>query len=366
MEWNSPRKIIHIDMDAFYAAVEQRDNPELRGKPVIIGGDPNSRSVVSTASYEARTFGVHSAMPTSQAKRLCPKGIFLHPNFRKYAAVSRQIFTIMRHYTARVQSVSLDEAYLDVTRNTLQIQDPVQAAQMIQQNIRGITQLTCSAGVASNKLLAKIASDINKPNGICVVYPDQAESFLETLSVRKIPGVGPVTEKELNAAGIKTCRDLATWSLNALTKTFGNFGDSLYKRARGIDESEVINERTPKQVGCEETFSHDLIQLNDCEKALRELSQELERRITKAKLWGRTVVLKVKYDNFEQITRNAKLSTPTRSAELTARKAIELLHSKTEAGHRKVRLLGISLANLTLESAEQNNTAPTLPGLFEK
>ncbi len=234
-----PRKIIHIDMDAFFAAVEQRDRPDLKGKPVIVGGDPNSRGVVSTASYEARKFGVHSAMASSRAKKLCPQGVFVRPHFEKYTEASRAIMTILKQHTDLMEVVSVDEAYLDVTRHKLGIQDPVMAASLIKQTIQAVTHLTASAGVAPNFFLAKIASDFKKPDGLTVVAPEEIPDFLENLPVRKIPGVGPVTEKELHALGFKTCGELALAKKTFLISHFGKTGYFLYERAHGRDSREI-------------------------------------------------------------------------------------------------------------------------------
>ncbi len=346
--------IIHIDMDAFYAAVEQRDNPELRGKPVIVGGSPTGRGVVSTASYEARKFGVHSAMPAGQAKKLCPQGIFLKPNFEKYETASRQIHSIFRQYTDIVEPVSLDEAYLDVSKNKLNLDDPVMIARLIKQSIRAVTRLTASAGVAPNKFLAKIASDMKKPDGLFVVTPDEVENFLEPLPVRKIPGVGPVTEKKLTRLGIETCGTLLSKSKEELRKHFGKFGIDLWEMARGIDASPVIVGWKAKQIGCEETFEKDLLSLEDLKRELKLLAAETLSRAREDKKSGRTLTLKVKYADFTVITRSETVTHPLEDTEEIAARAFSLLRKKTEAGRRKIRLLGISLSGFAGEKKRGN------------
>jgi len=348
------RKIIHIDMDAFFAAVEQRDRPELRGKPVIIGGDPASRSVVSTASYEARKFGVHSAMPASQARRLCPQGIFIHPNFEKYSAASAIVMDILARHTDLVEAVSIDEAYLDVTRHRLGLEDPVMIATLIKQNIFAVTQLTASAGVASNLFLAKVASDMNKPDGLTVVLPGQETAFLRGLSVRKIPGVGPVTEKELTAIGIRTCGELADHDVADLTKHFGKMGLFLAERAQGYDDREVEPYTEPKQYSTEETFAQDVLDTDWMLMKLRRYSAEVYEGLKESGRMGRTVVLKVKYHDFELITRSRTLAQPPADAEEIYRVASDLLIKKTLAGKKAVRLLGIGIAGLDRPAEDEH------------
>lgn len=343
--WKAPRKIIHVDMDAFYAAVEQRDRPELRGKPVIVGGSPEGRGVVSTASYEARPFGVHSAMPASQAKRLCPQAVFLRPDFQKYEEASRIIRRIFGNYTDTVQTVSLDEAYLDVTQNKLRISDPAELARLIKQNIFALTKLTASAGVAPNKFLAKIASDLKKPDGLVVVYPEEIETFLAPLPVRKIPGVGPVTDAKLNQLGIKTCGDLAAIPRKGLINHFGKFGLDLYDMARGLDDGPVIVYAAPQQIGSETTFEKDLLDLRVMEDHLREIAEIVAERLAEEGVKGRTVTLKVKYADFSQITRSFTQPDKISKAEEIGRRTISLLRDKTNAGRKKVRLLGISVSH---------------------
>ncbi len=350
-KWKAARKIIHVDMDAFYAAIEQRDRPELKGKPVIVGGNPEGRGVVSTASYEARKFGIRSAMPAAQAKRLCPHAIFLRPDFEKYESVSQKIRSVLRHYAEKIQPVSLDEAYLEITQNKLKIQDPVELAILIKQNIKAVTHLTASAGVAPNKFLAKIASDMKKPDGLVTVYPEKIQEFLEPLPVRKIPGVGPVTEKKLHELGIETCGELFLKTKEELASHFGKFGYDLYEMARGIDESPVEVNVAPKQIGSEETYEKDLLDIKSMREKIELLAESVAIRLREENMRGKTITLKVKYADFTQITRSATLAHQTQDSKEISREAIELLKRKTEAGRRKIRLLGVSVSQF--ESGEK-------------
>lgn len=346
LRWQNKRKIIHVDMDAFFAAIEIRDNPKLKGLPVIIGGDPNSRSVVSTASYEARKFGVRSAMPTVQAKKLCPRGIFLRPNFEKYSAASKKIMAILSQHTELMEPVSIDEAYLDVTKHKFNIQDPVMIAKLIKQNIHAVTQLTASAGVAANLFLAKVSSDFKKPDGLTVVYPGEEEAFLENLSVRKIPGVGPVLEKELNAIDIETCGQLAGLSRAFLIKRFGKTGVFLYERARGRDSRQVEPNMPSKQYSEEETFSRDIKDKAILKAKLKEISDDIFNGLLREGRMGRIVVLKVKYFDFELITRSKTLAVPPKSSGEIWELACNLLDTKTAAGVKPVRLVGLGISGL--------------------
>jgi len=339
-----PKKIIHIDMDAFFAAVEQRDRPELRGKPVVVGGDPSSRSVVSTASYEARKFGIRSAMPASQARKLCPQAIFVRPNFEKYCAASQMIMAVLRQHTNLVEPASLDEAYLDVTHHRLGIADPVIVAALIKQNIHAVTQLTASAGVAPNFFLAKIASDYEKPDGLTVIGPEKITAFLENLPVRKIPGVGPVTEAALQKLGIRTCGELAAAKKIFLVDHFGKTGIFLYERAQGRDLREVEPESPSKQYSSEETFSKDTKDKEFIKEKLRALADDIFQGLEREGRMGRTVVLKIKYFDFELITRSKTLSAPPQNAKEISEVAFELLERKTFAGTKAVRLVGIGIA----------------------
>jgi DNA polymerase IV len=340
-----PKKIIHIDMDAYYAAIEIRDRPHLKGQPVVIG-NPNSRSVVSTASYEARKYGIHSAMSAAQAKKLCPHAVFLKPNFEKYTAASRVIMGILRQHTELMEPVSLDEAYLDVTKHRLGIEDPVMIAKLIKQNILAVTKLTASAGVAPNLFLAKIASDFKKPDGLTVIKPAEVGTFLENLPVRKIPGVGPVTEKELVKLGIKTCGDLALKDLSYLMKHFGKTGVFLHARAHGRDEREVEPNVLSKQSSCEETFERDMKDKNFLKSKLRDYAREVFTSLKKEGRMGKTVTLKVKYFDFELITRSKTLARAPEEWTEIYEVGASLLDTKTKAGSKAVRLLGLGVSGL--------------------
>ncbi len=344
MRW--PRKFIHLDMDAFFAAVEQRDDSSLKGKPVIIGGDPNSRSVVSTCSYEARKFGVHSAMPTAQAKRLCPQGVFLYPDFEKYNAASQSIMAILHTYTPLVEQLSLDEAYLDVVENKLKLEDPVKLAALIKQHIFAVTKLTASAGVAPAMFLAKIASDMQKPDGLTVVYPDMVLEFLKDLPVRKIPGVGPRTEEILHGMTLETCGDIWDMKPQDLTAKLGKWGLELFHRARGEEDRDVnpFWERT--QLSAEETFPKDMTDIPWLRRKLAQLAEHVFYDLKQEGRTGRTVVLKVKYHDFEQITRSRTLTAPPGDWHVLDEIACDLLKRKTLAGRKPIRLLGLGISGL--------------------
>ncbi len=333
-------------MDAFFAAVEQRDNPDLKGKPVIVGGNPNSRSVVSTCSYEARKFGVHSAMSTAQAKRLCPQGVFLYPDFEKYNAASKSIMAILHTYTPLVEQLSLDEAYLDVAENKLKLEDPVKLAVLIKQHIFAVTKLTASAGVASAMFLAKIASDMQKPDGLTVVYPDKVLDFLKDLPVRKIPGVGPRTEEILHGMTLETCGDIWGMKPQDLTARLGKWGLELFHRARGEEDRDVnpFWERT--QLSAEETFQRDMTDLLWLRRKLAQLAEHVFYDLKQEGRTGRTVVLKVKYHDFEQITRSRTLVTPPGDWHMLHEIACDLLKRKTLAGRKPIRLLGLGISGL--------------------
>lgn len=350
-----PRKIIHIDMDAFFAAVEQRDHPELRGKPVIVGGDPKSRGVVSTASYEARKFGVHSAMPSARAKKLCPQGIFVRPHFERYREASRAVMAILKQHTDLMEVVSIDESYLDVTHHKLGIQDPVMAASLIKQTIHAVTHLTASAGVAPNFFLAKIASDFKKPDGLTVVAPEEVENFLENLPVRKIPGVGPVTEKEIHALGFKTCGELALAKKSFLVSHFGKTGNFLYERAHGRDSREVEPDAPSKQYSSEETFAKDIKDKAVLKGKIKDIAGEIFWGLKQEGRMGKTIVLKVKYFDFELITRSKTLPAPPASVQEICEIAYALLDSKTQAGQKPIRLVGIGISGFGDSSKEKNN-----------
>lgn len=334
-------------MDAFYASVEQRDFPEYRGKPLIVGGSPEGRGVVAAASYEVRKFGVHSAMPAAKAIRLCPQAVFVKPRFEVYREVSNQIRDIFFQFTDLVEPLSLDEAYLDVTENHLNLPSATLIAKKIRQLIKEKTQLTASAGVAQNKFLAKVASDLNKPDGLAVIVPEEADEFLEQLEIGEFHGIGDATESKMKSLGIHTGKDLKEWSEIDLVEQFGKTGRYYYNIVRGIDNREVKTHRIPKSVGKERTFTEDIDDLSWIQNFLSELSGKVAERMKKKNAAGKTVTLKVRYADFETITRSISLTHYIDETEDIADTAISLLE-QTEVGDRKVRLLGITMSNLDL------------------
>jgi len=345
------RKIIHIDMDAFYASVEQRDNPELRGKPVAVGG-ARERGVVAAASYEARKFGVHSAMPSVTAKRKCPELIFVRPRFDVYKAVSLQIRDIFAEHTPIIEPLSLDEAYLDVTEHLKGIASATQIAEEIRAKIRTEIDLTASAGISYNKFLAKLASDHRKPNGLFVITPEMGPVFVETLPVRKFHGVGPATAKKMKRLEIETGLDLRARTLAFLQQHFGKAGSYYYWAARGVDERPVRANRIRKSIGAENTFAADLFTYEAARDALREIIDKVWGYCEGFGIRGRTVTLKVKFANFRQITRSRTGQTQiqTRSElEELVNALLEPLFPITKG----VRLLGVSLSSLTAEEAQR-------------
>ena len=349
-EAGGSRKIIHIDMDAFYASVEQRDNPELRGNPVAVGGS-RERGVVAAASYEARKFGVHSAMPSVTAKRKCPDLIFIKPRFDAYKAISLQIREIFAEYTPIIEPLSLDEAYLDVTENLKGIISATKIAEEIRARIRAETELTASAGVSYNKFLAKLASDHRKPDGLFVITPEMGSEFVATLPVRKFHGVGPATAKKMERLGIATGLDLRAQTLAFLQQHFGKAGSYYYWAARGVDERPVRADRKRKSVGAENTFPADLITHEAARDALREIVDKVWEYCERSGIRGRTVTLKVKFANFRQITRSrtGQMQIGTRDElEQLGNALLEPLFPVAKG----VRLLGISLSSLAVEEAQ--------------
>jgi len=346
------RKILHVDMDAFYASVEQRDDPTLRGRPVAVGGSPESRGVVAAASYEARAFGVRSALPMSRAVRLCPELVVVRPDFGKYGEVSRQVFEIFREVTPLVEPLSLDEAYLDVTENSWCEPLAVDVARRIKARIREKTQVTASAGVATNKFLAKIASGWKKPDGLTVISPERVESFLKQQPVEALWGVGPVTARKLKAAGIRMLVDVRSADGEVLRRCVGSWGESLRELAFGRDERPVTPNHERKSIGCEETFARDLVDVERIRRELESLARNAATVLARKGLLARTVVLKLRYSNFETITRSETRQPPTSSEEEIVARTVALLE-KTEAGKRPVRLLGASLHGLVDSTAEE-------------
>ena len=344
------RKILHVDMDAFYASVEQRDDPALRGKPVIVGW-AGERSVVCAASYEARAFGVHSAMPASRAKRLCPQAVFIPPDFERYREASRAIREIFERHTPLVEPLSLDEAYLDVTEELTGIPTATEAAEMIRKEIREEINLTASAGVAPNKFLAKIASDWRKPDGIFVIRPHQVEAFLVGLPVRKIPGVGPATEKVMTEFGVATVDDLLRFSEAELVGRFGRWGVTLWQLARGIDDRPVVASRKRKSWSSENTFAAD-ISIEEVGAWIRDQAGKLWEAVNARELVGRTVTVKLRSGTFETFTRRLTPPSPPSNGDELAAIALELLQRFSFSEGTRYRLAGIGLSNFVEEDAE--------------
>lgn len=337
------RKIIHIDMDAFYASIEQRDNPALRGLPLAVG-HAGERGVVAAASYEARRYGVHSAMSSHAAFIRCPQLVFTPARFDVYREVSSQIMDIFHDYTDRVEPLSLDEAYLDVTVNNYAMPSATLIAKDIKNRILSSTGLTASAGVSFNKFLAKVASDFRKPDGLTVITDTQAEAFVESLAIEHFWGVGKVTAEKMHRMGIYTGADLKTWSEAELAWHFGKAGHSYYLNARAIDNREVMPDRVRKSVGSENTFSIDLDDSDDLMRALHASAEEVWRRASSKEFYGRTVTLKIKYSDFRQITRSSTLNGFVTEYAVFVETAEKLL-AGVELGGAKVRLLGLSVSN---------------------
>jgi DNA polymerase IV len=341
--------LIHLDMDAFFASVEQRDNPRLRGKPLIVGGSPNSRGVVSTCSYEARKFGVHSAMPSREALRLCPQAVFIRPNIPKYHAVGEQVRAIMHRYTEAIEPMSIDEAYMDVSG-----QDAIAVGRAIKEAIRTELRLTASVGISYCKFLAKMASDMEKPNGFTVVTWERAQELLPTLPVRRIPGVGPASEQALKAVGVVTCGDVLRYDSEVLRKHFGRRADELILLARGIDPRPVETSHEMKSIGEENTFAVDQTDRVHLAELLEQYAVRLSADLQRHNMACRTVTVKIKWNvfieggpkggDFLQITRSLTLPAPTAEAGEIARAAREVF-ARVEWEGRKVRLLGLSLHN---------------------
>jgi DNA polymerase IV len=348
------RKIIHIDMDAFFASVEQRDDPSLTGQPVVVGGHPDSRGVVAAASYEARQYGIHSAMPCSQAYRLCPKTTFVKPRFAAYKEVSQQIRQIFSYYTDLIEPLSLDEAYLDVTENKINQESATLIAKEIRRKIVEQTGLTASAGVSYNKFLAKTASDINKPNGLKVILPEQGEDFVAQLAIGKFYGIGKVTEEKMKQMGIFTGSDLKSKSQEFLVQHFGSSGNYFYHVSRGNDNREVtISSGLRKSMSNECTFASDIDDMDELLQYLSQLSQEISNDCSQKKLQGKTITLKVKYADFQQVTRSQSFHPAINNAEQIYSISKNLL-SRTEAGKRKVRLLGVGMSSFEDSSTQEN------------
>lgn len=347
------RRILHIDMDAFYASVEQRDNPSLRGKPVAVGGDPTQRGVVAAASYEARTFGVRSAIPMSRAVRLCPSLVIVRPDFQKYRAISQQIFAIYREVTPLVEPLSLDEAYLDVTENAWQEPLGVTVARRLKERIKEATGLTASAGIAPNKFLAKIASGWKKPDGLTVVAPERMENFLQGLPVDALWGVGPVTAERLRKHGIEKLTDVRARSREELEAIVGSLASWLIDLSHGRDDRPVEPNRPAKSAGSEETYAKDIESLDDVKREIDQLARGVAEWLERKSIKARTVTIKVRYSDFTTITRSQSGDYTSDAGDIVAR-AIKLL-DKTEAGHRPIRLLGVSAHNFDRDREEMRH-----------
>jgi len=341
------RKIVHVDMDAFYASVEQRDNPELRGRPVIVAWR-GQRSVVCAASYEARRFGVRSAMPAVRAERMCPEAVFIAPDFARYKAASQAVREIFQRHTDAIEPLSLDEAYLDVTENKLRIPTATRVAKTIREQIREELNLTASAGVAPNKFLAKIASDWKKPNGLFVIQPHEIQGFLLPLPIGRIPGVGQVTEARMKAIGIATVGDLCAFDAAALEGQFGRYGRRLYELARGIDDSPVVPNRASKSISAEDTFEKD-IPLAEAGASIRKLADKVWVSSRQNARMARTIVLKLKTREFNTVTRSVTPAVMPASMEEFADMAVSLCE-RVELGPAQLfRLAGVGLSNFQVE-----------------
>jgi DNA polymerase-4 len=339
------RRIVHLDMDAFYASVEQRDDPRLRDRPVAVGGQPESRGVVAAASYEARVFGVRSAMPMSRAVRLCPDLVIVRPDFERYRQVSAQVMEILRACTPLVEPLSLDEAYLDVTENAWGEPLGSSVAKRLKQEIRERTGLTASAGVAPNKFLAKIASGYRKPDGLTVIAPERVESFLQELPVEALWGVGPVTARKLRTIGLEKLVQVRTVDMDLLRQTVGSLADWLRQLSHGDDPRPVEPHRESKSSSTENTYAEDLTSLERIREELDRMARENAQWLSRSGLAARTVTIKVRYGDFKTVTRSHTLSVATDDPDVLASWAVELL-ARTEAGARPVRLLGVRVQGL--------------------
>ncbi len=345
------KAIIHLDMDAFYPSVEVLDNPGLRGKPVIVGGT-RERGVVSSASYEARKFGVHSAQPIATAMRLCPEGRFLPVRMSRYKEMSDQVFKIFLLFTPLVEPVSIDEAFLDVTGSIRLFGRPEDIATQIKNMVQKETGLTVSAGVGPSKFVAKIASDINKPDGLTIVPPDQAREFLEPLPISKMWGVGKKTRDKLHRLGIRTIGDLSRFPADVLEKKLGKHGARMHQLAQGIDERDVIPATDAKSIGHEKTFLQDILEMDFARKEILSLANKVARRMRRDGVTGKTITLKAKYSDFTQVTRSITLTEPTGDGLKVYSAACGLL-DKTDPGTRPIRLLGVSVSKLSRAGAEE-------------
>lgn len=355
------RKIIHVDMDAFFASVEQRDQPEFRGKPLIVGGQPNSRGVVAACSYEARQFGIHSAMASSRAYRLCPQAIFVRPRFEAYREASEKIREIFWRYASEVEPLSLDEAFLDVTYTEDFNGSATLIAKAIKRDILAETGLTASAGVSYNKFLAKIASDMDKPDGLYLIRPEQGQAFVNKLPIGKFHGIGPATEAKMKAIGIDTGHELRQKTLAELSEHFGKSGQYYFNIARAIDERPIRSQRIRKSLGKETTLAEDILSVAELTTILLDLAEQVIESLNKHNMQGRTVTVKVKYADFQQVTRAQTLDHSIVFSDL--KEWIPKLLTRTEAGHKPVRLVGLSLSGFDLPVVDEKRQAQLDLGL---
>jgi DNA polymerase IV len=359
------RKIIHVDMDAFYASVEQRDNPDLKGRAIAVGGSPEGRGgVVATCSYEARKYGVRSAMPSKKALQLCPQLIFIKPRFDVYKDVSRKVREIFRRYTDIIEPLSLDEAYLDVTEDKQGIGSAIDIAKLIKKAINEELQLTASAGVSINKFVAKIASDMQKPDGLTFIGPSRVEKFVEELAIEKFYGVGKVTAEKMKGLNIHTGADLKKLSQKELMQHFGKAGKFYYQIVRGIDNRPVDTSEETKSIGAEDTFAEDLTTIGEMNEQLEKIAPVVHRRLTGHRLKGRTITVKIKYHDFKIITRSRSFQQPTDDLSLIVSTAKELLLS-TDPLDARIRLLGISISNFGEKVVNRKTVSGQLP-LFDE
>jgi DNA polymerase-4 len=352
------RRILHCDMDCFYAAVHMRDDPSLAGKPVVVGGDPSGRGVVAAANYEARKYGIHSAMPAALARRRCPKTVFLKPEFERYREESRAIFAIYRDYTPVIQPLSLDEAFLDVSDHLGAFDSATAVAVDIRRRVREERRLTVSVGVGPNKLVAKIASDFNKPDGLTVVKPGEVETFLAPLPVRRLFGVGPAAGRSLAELGVTTVAELRALSVDRLMARFGQWGRVLFERARGIDERPVRTTRERKSLSTERTFAADIRDATEIDAILEAMAADVAEGLERRHLAATTITVKVRYPDFTTPTRAHTLPAPTADGRAIAAVARDLVR-RTDALTRSVRLLGVGASGLVAAAFEQ-------PTLFEE
>ncbi|MGT2680400.1 DNA polymerase IV [Streptococcus ratti] len=352
---DTSRKIIHINMDAFFAAVEERDDPKLRGKPLVIGADPRQtggRGVVSTCNYEARKFGIHSAMSSKEAYERCPQAVFVRGNYAKYREIGMQVRDIFKRYTDLVEPMSIDEAYLDVTENKPKIKSAVKIAKLIQHDIWNELHLTCSAGVSYNKFLAKLASDYNKPRGLTVILPDEAEEFLADLPIEKFYGVGKKSVEKLHELNVFTGKDLQQIPEMTLIDLFGRFGFDLYRKARGISNSPVKNNRIRKSIGSERTYSKLLYSDEDIKVELSKNARRVSDSLIKNERKGKVIVIKVRYSDFSTLTKRKTLDIATQDFAVIERSAHQIFDSLTE-NHFGVRLLGVTVTALEDDAREE-------------